>query len=203
MQTVNYRFAQNREESLELLGLYDRFLKQRSADPKAVPDLEALRAKKSPRKPAAKAKKNATVSAAKHEQAMRSARNKELRYRMYLKVLNELVLHPDRVDAMRQYLRERDVHRVAFYGDTALLDLLVPLLEQEHIRVDYVVENAAASRHCDTVISRKAQTLPETDLLIITDVYFTDRIAGKLPSLTQIPFCSIHTLFGMDASATE
>ena len=196
-------FAQNREEALELLELYERFLKLRAADPKVRPDLEELRQKK--KKPVKKtaSAKPATVSAAKHEQAMRNAHNKEVRYRMYLSLLDELVLHPEHVAHMQQYLKEREIRRVAFYGDTAVLDFLIPLLEREQIGVDYIVENTAESRHCDTVIPRGTQEFPETQLIIISDMFFTDRIAGKLPDLTQIPFCSIHALFGIGEDRDE
>ncbi len=182
-------FAETREETLELLAKYERFLKVRAKDPNAVPDLSPL-----PKMPLKK-DSDRKVTMKELEEIKRIAQKKESRLRKYLIFLRELVLHPEKIEHMRTYLKERDVRNVAIYGDNALLNTIVPLLKQEGIQIDYVIENAKKSQHCDTVYSRSLEQFPETTLILIADMIYTEKIRTKLTTLTEIPCCSLQELF--------
>ncbi len=182
-------FAETREETLELLAKYERFLKVRAKDPNAVPDLSPL-----PKMPLKK-DGDRKVTMKELEEIKRIAQKKESRLRKYLFFLSELVQHPEKIEHMRTYLKERDIRNVAIYGDNALLNTIVPLLKQEGIQIDYVIENAKKSPHCDTVYSRSLEQFPETKLILIADMIYTEKIRTKLTNLTEIPCCSLQELF--------
>ncbi|MBE6848550.1 MAG: ABC transporter ATP-binding protein [Ruminococcus sp.] len=182
-------FAQNREETLELLAKYDRFLKERAVNPKAVPDLSPLPnlpLKRNPDQP---------ISYAEYERMNRYAKAKEQRLRTYMDFLDMLVREPQRIQNMRKYLKKRDITHLAVYGDNAILKTVVPLLKQAGVKLDYIVENVKKSEHCDTVYQRSITEFPDTQLILIADMMYTEKIQEKLPSLTEIPFCTMNELF--------
>ncbi len=181
-------FAQNREETLELLAKYDSFLRIRAQDPKAVPDLEQLESA-----PARKPSDRVTV--AEFNKFKKLAQAKEIRLTKYLDFQKQLLLEPERIAHMQSYLRERNITHLAIYGETALLQSVVPMLRSEGVTIDYVVENYRRSAYSNTIHPRSLEQFPETQLILIADMVFTDRIAAKLPALTDIPFCTMEELF--------
>lgn len=182
-------FAETREETLELLAKYDSFLKIRAKDPKAVPVLEELSAS-----PLAKSD-DGRVSVRELEKVKRLAHSKEIRLRKYMKFLQDLVLYPEKKGHMYAYLRERNITNVAVYGENAIMQTVAPLLKEAGIHIDYVIENCASCNYCDTIYPRTLEEFPETQLILIADVIFTDRIRTKLADLTEIPCCSLEELF--------
>ena len=188
-------FAENRKDTMELLDKYNRFLKIRAADPKAVPDLEKLDEiyKNSVIKP-----KKRKVDYDYLEKVKKDARGKEIRYRTYIKFLDELVLKSDKIDGMRAYIKKHNITHIAFYGETMLLNTIAPLLQRENVEIDYVVENRNESSICDTIYNRSLEKYPETQLIIIADMVHTEVIRQKLKKLTDIPSCSLGELFSED-----
>lgn len=182
-------FAQNREETLELLEKYERFLKLRASDPNAVPDLSPLPNLPLKRNPDQK------ISYAEYEKMKRIAQNKEMRLRSYVDFLDELVRYPEKTEHMCSYLKERNITHIAVYGENALLKTIVPLLRQAGITLDYVVENLPKSEYCDTIYRRSLEDFPETQMILIADMIYTEKIREKLLDLTEIPCCSMQELF--------
>lgn len=188
-------FAENRKEAMELLDKYNRFLKIRAADPKAVPDLERLDEiyKKTAIRPNPK-----KVDYTYFEKFKKNAQGKEQRFILYMKFLKSLVLEPEKVDGMRAYLKKHDITHIAFYGQTALLNTIASLLQSEDVKIDYIVENIDKSNICDTIYNRSLEEFPQTQLIIIADMMHTDVIRQKLKKLTDIPSCSLEELFSED-----
>lgn len=188
-------FAENRKEAMELLDKYNRFLKIRAADPKAVPDLERLDEiyKKTAIRPNPK-----KVDYTYFEKFKKNAQGKEQRFILYMKFLKSLVLEPEKVDGMRAYLKKHDITHIAFYGQTALLNTIASLLQSEDVKIDYIVENIDKSNICDTIYNRSLEEFPQTQLIIIADMMHTDVIRQKLKKLTDIPSCSLDELFSED-----
>lgn len=188
-------FAENRKEAMELLDKYNRFLKIRAADPKAVPDLERLDEiyKKTAIRPNPK-----KVDYTYFEKFKKNAQGKEQRFILYMEFLKSLVLKPEKVDGMRAYLKKHDITHIAFYGQTALLNTIASLLQSENVKIDYIVENIDKSNICDTIYKRSLEEFPQTQLIIIADMVHTDVIRQKLKKLTDIPSCSLDELFSED-----
>jgi hypothetical protein len=109
--------------------------------------------------------------------------------------LDMLVREPQRIQNMRKYLKKHNITHLAVYGDNAILKTVVPLLKQAGVKLDYIVENAKKSEHCDTVYQRSITEFPDTQLILIADMTYTEKIREKLPSLTEIPFCTMNELF--------
>lgn len=188
-------FAENRKEAMELLDKYNRFLKIRAADPKAVPDLEKLDElyKNTVIKPNPK-----KVDYTHFEKFKKDAKSKEQRFILYMKFLKALVLKPEKVDGMRAYLKKHNIKHIAFYGQTALLNTIASLLQRENVKIDYIVENINKSNICDTIYNRSLEEYPQTQLIIIADMVYTEAIRRKLKTLTDIPSCSLEELFSED-----
>ncbi len=181
--------AETREESLELLAKYDRFLKARARDPKAVPDLTTP-----VRTPNARAAAR-RVTPADLEKVKHDARVKELRLRKYIDFMGELVSQPEKCDRMRRYLREHGVKHLALYGETLISRTLVDMMKQEGVTVDYVIENRRSSDCAEKIYPRDLTEPPQTDLVLIMDMVHTEQIRQKLGGMTDIPCCSVEELF--------
>ncbi len=178
--------AENREETLELLGKYERYLNERSRNPAAKPDLSPVPAKPAQKNP----KESPELTKLKQEY-----RNNETSYLKYLEIMQDLILHPEKIGNLAKYFKSRDITHIALYGETAILRTIVPLIKEAGVQIDYVVENRKASAYSDTLYPRSLQTYPDTQLIVIADVRMTEEIKKKLAGLTEIPYCAIRDLF--------
>lgn len=179
-------YAQTREEALELLRKYERYLNARAKDPAAKPDLSDV-----PPSPAEKSPKESPELT----RLRRDFRNRETSYLKYLEILQDLVLHPEKIGNLREYFQSRNITHIALYGETSILRTIVPLLKEAGVTIDYVVENRKASAYSETLYPRSLEQYPETQMLLIADVRLTEEIRKKLAKLTKIPCCSIQDLF--------
>ncbi len=179
-------YAETREETLELLRKYERYLNQRSKDPTAKPDLSEV-----PPAPADKSPKESPELT----KLKRDFKNRETSYQKYLEIMQDLVLHPEKIGNLKQYFQSRKITNVALYGETTILKTIVPLLKEAGVRINYVVENRKTSAYSDTLYPRSLETYPDTQLIVIADVRMTAEIKKKLARLTEIPCCAISELF--------
>lgn len=182
-------FAQNREETLEMLAKYDRFLKARAKDPKAEPDLSPI-ARPSGVRPAAR-----RVTAAELDKVKHDARVKELRLRKYIDFMEELISHPEKIEHMRTYIKDNKIRNIALYGETLIARTLVTMMEKEGVTVDYVIENRRASDCAERIYPRNLTEIPETGMILIMDMSHTEQIRKKLNGMTDIPHCSVEEMF--------
>lgn len=185
-------FAQTRKQVLELLEIYSNFLQIRSIDHDFVPDLSSLNSFTKTTK-----NKETTLSINKHEQMMQNAHNKEHRYKLYIEFMAKLIEHPEKIEYMRSYLQTKKIKHVALYGDTAILKIVVPLLLSEQIEIDYLIENVTKSSYSQTIYPRDLKNFPETQMILITDMAFSERIGRKLDRITDIPHCDLQELFSV------
>ncbi len=182
-------FAQNREETLDLLEKYERFLKARAKDPKAEPDLSPIA------RPAGKSPAARKVTSADLEKVKQDARVKEIRYRKYIDFMAGLIDYPERIDHMRSYIKEHGIKNIALYGETLITRTLISMMEKEGVTVDYVIENRKNSDCCETIYPRDLEKIPETGLILIMDMSHTEQIRKRIEGMTDIPCCSVEELF--------
>lgn len=179
-------YAQNREETLDLLRKYERYLNARAKDPAAKPDLSDV-----PPNPAEKNPKESPELT----RLRKDFRNRETSYLKYLEIMQELVLHPEKIGRLKHYFQSRNITHIALYGETAILRTIVPLLKEAGVMIDYVVENRKSSAYSEKLYPRSLEQYPETQMILIADVRMTEEIKKKLDRLTKIPYCSIAELF--------
>ncbi len=190
-------FAESREETLQVLTKYEYYLRQRAANPNAVPDLNYEPPKPEVKKPSLK-KPAESPEFAKYK---RDSQNREATYRKYMEIFRDLILHPEKIGNLEAYMKHHKITHAALYGETMILKTIVPLLERAGVTVDYVVENRKSSSYSDTVYPRSLEEYPETQLIVIGDVRNTEIIKKKLEKLTTISFCSIQELFDFQPAA--
>lgn len=175
-------FASNKQECADLLTRYERYLKQRSTDPTAKPDLT------SPLHPAATGKEKKPTP---YEICMQN----------YLNTLHKMVLHPKTVENFIAYFQTKHITHIAVYGETMLLKTLFALLTRAGVTIDYIVENRKESHYCKTIYNRSLEKYPYTQCIFIIDVLSADKIRDKLKKLTNIPTVTIPEL--LDYSGWE
>lgn len=185
-------FAETREEAREILRLYELYLKQRATNPALVPNLEELRKVPKPRKKCPPK----TVPAAQLEQMEKNNAAVQKRLRLYLDFAGQIAVCPEKIQCMKEYFAQRSITHVALYGDNAVVKVVAELLKQAEITIDYVIENEKKSSYSDTVIPRSAERYPDTQMIVITDLYFENKLIEKL-SAAQYPFCTLNEVFNL------
>lgn len=192
-------FTDNRKDTLDLLNIYETYLKKLSTDPYMDINISELRKASSKNSNSKKTSgKSDTISVAKYNQLMKNSGNKEARYKMYIDFMSDIIIHSEKVQYMRKYMKKRNIKHIALYGETAVLKTIVPLLKSENIIIDYMIENAKKSAYCEKVYNRDTKMFPKTQLILITDMFFSDRIRKKLKEITKIPCCTLQELFSKE-----
>ncbi len=181
-------FAQSREESLELLGLYQKFLQLRSRNSKLLPNIEELRTLEDPSKP-----QKQTVSMQHHQKVKRQFFAKEKRYKAYLALLGEIVAQPEKLESVHRYFTDHGITHMALYGESTLSQYLIPIFQSWGIELDYLIENYVQFDFCKTILRRDTPVAdyPDTPLLLIMDIMSLDAIKEKLSGNTSIPYVGL------------
>lgn len=185
-------FAETRKDALKLLKKYDAFLKIRASNPDYVIDLDALNESVN-KDMSMKISKKSSIDEI--EVVKKNFQKKEMRYKVYLKFLRELILYPEKQIKMKEYIKNNNISHIAIYGENTILKTIVPLLEKEKVKIDYIIENLKTSDYCEKVYPRTLEKFPETQMILIADMIFTERIHNKLLNLTNIPNISLNELF--------
>lgn len=185
-------FAENRKETLELLKKYDAFLKIRASNPDYIIDLEALNESIN-KITAVKSSKKSNNNQV--EIIKKNFYKKEIRYQTYLKFLRELILYPEKQTKMIKYIKDNNISHIAIYGENTILKTIVPLLEKQEVKIDYIIENLNKSDYCEKIYPRTLEKFPETQIILIADMIFTEKIHNKLLKLTDIPIVNLDELF--------
>lgn len=167
-------FANNKQECTELLTRYERYLKQRAADPTVEPDLTSALTP-----PATKEKKPTSY---------------EIRVQTYMNTLHKMILHPKTVENLIAYFQTKHITHIAVYGETMLSKTFFGLLKKAGVSVDYVIENRKESNYCKTVYSRSIEKYPYTQCIFILDIISEKEIQKKLKKLTNVPTVTVSEL---------
>ena len=113
----------------------------------------------------------------KHKQELERLYTKTKSYKEFYR---KIIAHNN---TFRQKVKMLENKLIAFYGYNEITEVLCYLLkEYENIKIIYIVENAIEGSTAE-FIPRSSKEYPDTDYIIITDIYNEERIKNKLSNL--------------------
>ncbi|MCD8307459.1 MAG: hypothetical protein LUD51_04435, partial [Clostridia bacterium] len=129
--------------------------------------------------------KFATLRAESNYNTLREEKNKWLTYsNAFKKLAGNLVDVTDneRITLnLASFIKEQGAQHIAIYGYTDITKVLITLLRQTDIIIDYIVEdNLKLSENNIQLISRKASTYPKCDIMLVADVVSYNTVKEKL-----------------------
>ncbi len=183
-------FAKDKKECATLLTRYERYLKQRSVDPNAKPDLTTpLPASKPKAKTKPEAKSAPNPAPKKEKPSVR-----EICLESYVNLLHQFVADPTALEHFNAYFQQQQITHIAVYGESMLMKTLAVLLNNIGVTIDYMIEDRAKSNYCDKIQRRDCKEYPDTQRILIADVRCEDIIQKKLAKLTSIPAVTVSEL---------
>lgn len=122
------------------------------------------------------------------------SQNKRLQQRLDRSTLNNKVLV--KLAALNskniaEYLRESGFENISIYGMSDIGILLLNMLKQSNIKVQYAIDKRAAQISSDVPVITMEQELPQVDAVIVTAAYFYAHIEEHLKTKIKCPIISI------------
>lgn len=180
-------YAETRPEALELLKKYERFLKVKATDPKALPDLSPIAA---PKKKPVNPKDPAAL-----EQTIQKLRLRERYHLCHMGWLQKLIQQPELAGKAAEVLKEKGISHVAIYSDNVWMETVAGLLQKAGIVIDYVVSDQKNCSYCKTVYEKSLAEYPETGCILVGDLLLEEAVEEKLKLRTEIPRLTMQALF--------
>lgn len=114
----------------------------------------------------------------------------------YEKYMKDLLLHDGKLLWIRNFMKEKQFEHCAFYGLNEFSKFFIKIFRRWGMRVDYVIEDTKISRYEDIpCIARREKNYPETQVIIVTDVSYMDRIKEKLKKMgVSYPYYDVYEI---------
>lgn len=118
------------------------------------------------------------------------------RMTIYEEYMKDLLLHEGKLFWIRNFMKEKQFEHCSFYGLNELSKFFIKIFRRWGIRVDYVIEDTKISRYEDIpCIARREKYYPETQVIIVADVSYTDRIKEKLKKMgVSYPYYDVYEI---------
>lgn len=101
----------------------------------------------------------------------------------YARTFKSIIINSLTSDEFRylfiQKITDKGYHNIAIYGDTEITKILIRILFNSPVTIEYIVENVQNNREI-TTYPRTLREYPNVDLLLIADIAEYDKILAKL-----------------------
>lgn len=108
-----------------------------------------------------------------------------------IKVFNRWMHNKQEQKEISKFLEERGYHSVAIYGMSFLGECLLDELQGTDINVKYAIDRNAENIHSKIDVKKLTDDLPETDVIVVTAIYFYEEIREELSQLVDCPIISL------------
>ncbi len=108
------------------------------------------------------------------------------KWRAYSYTFKQLCFYLSEAPIDYEFIKNGYKH-IAIYGDTEICKALVAALADSDVKIDYIVENANRPVGDIPTLTRGGVQYPDTDIMLIADIYNYNSISVKLERL-HLPF---------------